>query len=98
MFAPDDAAAMLSDFGSVIDFNGLCVTGIIDHTMVSADDGSGFGAQRKIQVVRVVKGALGSWVRDDVITVDGVRWRLRELVDDARGIDDAYDVISVGRA
>ena len=98
MFAPDDAAAMLTDFGSVVTFNGSCVTGIIDTTMVSADDGSGFGVQRKIQVLRVIAGALGSWVRDDVVTVDGVRWRLRELVDSPRDLDAAFDLISVGRA
>jgi hypothetical protein len=97
-FAPLDADAMLTDFGSVVEFGGARVTGILDHTMISADDGNGFAVQRKVQVLKIRAGALGVWARDDAVLIDGARWRLRERLDDPRTLDEAYDMISVGRA
>ena len=98
-FAPDDLSAMLSDFGAVVEFRGRRVgLGTVDTTLTSAGDGVGMDVQRKVIVLRVVAGALDGWTRDDVVTHDGKRWRVREKLDDARTIDGGYDLFSVGAA
>lgn len=98
-FAPDDLPAMESDFGEPVTFKGVRVgLGIMDRTTVSAPDGVGFDAQRRVTTLRVQTGLLAGWVRDDVVTVGARRYRLRELLDDGRTIDDAWDLFSVGAA
>jgi hypothetical protein len=98
-FGDDDLRAMLSDFGQPVEFRGVRVgLGTIDTTLTSAADGVGMEVQRKVIVLRVVAGALAGWTRDDVVTCGGTRWKLREKIDDARTIDGAYDLFSVGAA
>jgi len=98
-FSRYDAAVMLSDFGEAVQFRGRHVGfGVVDRTLVSAADGVGMEVQRASWVLRVVAGALDGWTRDDVVTCGGKRWRVREKIDDARTIDGAYDLFSVGAA
>jgi hypothetical protein len=97
-FAPHDIDAMLSDFGQQVEFRGRRVgLGTIDTTLTGSGDGA-FQEQRKVFVLRVVAGALDGWERGDVVTCGGKRWKVREKIDDARTIDEAYDLFSLGAA
>lgn len=97
-FSPDDLDAMLSDFGAPVEFRGRRVgLGTIDTTLTSMGDGA-FQEQRRVIVLRVIAGALDGWERGDVVTCGGKRWKVREKIDDARTIDEAYDLFSLGVA
>lgn len=98
-FGDDDLRAMESDFGQPLSFRGVPVgVGTIDTTLSSAPDGVGMDVQRRMVVLRVRAGLLAGWVRDDEVTCGGKPYRLREKLDDARTIDGAWDLFSVGAA
>ncbi len=98
-FGDDDLRCMLEDFGSPLTFKGVPVgDGILDTTLGSAPDAGGLDVQRKVTILRVTAGLLAGWQRDDPVTVDGRRYVLREKLDDARTIDGAWDLFSVGVA
>ena len=98
-FGDDDLYAMESDFGEALTFRGVPVgVGIIDTTLGTSPDGVGMDVQRKVTVLRVRAGVLAGWVRDDEVTCGGTRYRVREKLDDARTIDGAWHLFSVGIA
>jgi hypothetical protein len=98
-FAMDDLPAMLSDFGSDVEFRGVRVgLGTVQNALQSSADGVGMMTQRSIKTLRVVSGALDGWTRDDVVTHEGKRWRIRSRADNPQDIDGAYDVFEVGAA
>ena len=96
-FGDDDLRAMESDFGVPVTFAGLTVGPcLFGQRVVMAQDANGYGVERAAMVLRVRAGVLGAWSRDDVITIDGRRWKLREKVDDPSTVDAAWDLIAVG--
>jgi hypothetical protein len=96
-FGDDDLRAMESDFGQTLTFRGVPVgVGTIDTTLGSSPDGVGMDVQRKVTVLRVRAGVLSGWERDDEVMCGGTRYRIREKLDDARTIDGAWDLFSVG--
>lgn len=98
-FGDDDLRAMESDFGEPLTFRGQRVgVGTVDMTLGSAADGVGMDVQRPVTVLRVRAGLLAGWSRDDVVTVGSRSYRLREKLDDARTIDGAWDLFSLGKA
>jgi hypothetical protein len=92
-------SAMERHFGSRVSWRGVEIGPCLFGTRLqTADDGAGFGVQRSVQTLRVRAGLLGTWKRDDPITIDGKPYKLRELLDDPQTVDGAWDLVSVGRA
>ena len=84
-------------FGEPLTFKGVPIgRGTIDTTLGSSPDGVGMDVQRKVTVLRVRAGVLAGWERDDEVMCGGTRYRIREKLDDARTIDGAWDLFSVG--
>ena len=99
MFGADDLAAMESDFSEPLTFRGSIVgVGMVDTTLGTSPDGVGLDVQRKMTVLRVRAGVLDGWTRDDAVSCGGQAYKIREKLDDARTIDGAWDLFSVGVA
>lgn len=87
-FGDDDLRAMLSDFGERVECLGQPDTeGFLDTRLVNEDD-----VQRTATVLRVRAGAIGTPKRDTFVWVNGVRYRIREKLEDAGTVDGAWDL------
>lgn len=94
MFAPDDAAAMLSDFGAPVTHDGAVLgRGVLSRVLVTADEG-GMPVQRLERTLRVLASVpLSENLR---VSVGRESVKVMRRIDDPDDMDGTFAVWAVG--
>lgn len=96
VFAPDDTAAPLADFGVPVQVTGTptASTGLLRRA-IEVERELGVSVPSGADVLVVAAGTLGALVSDQRLTIDGTAYRYRGRIEGPRDRWDRFAVVEV---